>query len=310
VRHGRGLFAIALLLGVSACGDSGTPDVRHVDAVSASTENRMVATSVGAAVDGDEDEDAPGTTTTLPYSTAESRAVSASADTVEAFFDAIRANDFERALQFSTGNALVLVTELRSNARCDVRLDAVESTRPAVAKSAGPGRFETDATAELMFNTGLARSVTSVFVGEVKNGGFRVDDLEVDGRPLEEYVDVGRGSNRASHEVRVQVVDLCVGPGGARGVFRATNESDAEIRPVDAFFRRPDGSRLEFTAGHDSIMAIIPPGGTVEWTFEVHGDDLWNGFVVFSAPDLEGILNDEVVERAFPLIVGSLFSGR
>ena len=253
---------------------------------------------------------AQSTTTLAPYESPEIRAVSNSSDLVLAFFDALAANQFERALSYATGGALDLVNSLKENQICDVRVTSMSRSAPTTAVVSGKARYRTDAKATLGFNTGRTQQITAVYVSEAKNGTFRIDDFDLGSVPLARLLDIGRGANRSKSEVRVETVDLCIGPTKAVATFRALNDSNGPIRPTATFFRRTDGSVAPVTKGVDTILRQpMEVGDTVTWTVEVAGDRLWNGSLVMIAPDLEGKPNGDVVERAWQFVVAPFFSG-
>jgi hypothetical protein len=311
--------AVLALLGTSlllaSCGGD-APESFEVE-VKARTEEvgDGAATDPGAHLDVTESGIAVGevtTTTTLSdYDTdPEARAVSASSDMVPAFFNALRDNDLEQALSFASGNALILVDAIKQNARCGVRIVNMTSAPPTTAKSQGLGLYRTDANATLEFNTGAKQTITGVVLSETKSGGFLVNDFEVGDVTLLRLLDTGRGADRSKSEVRVDTVDMCIGPERAFATFNVLNDSNGPIRPEMTFFRKTNGELLPVTQGAETILGQeMKPGDSVVWTFTIEGTGLWNGSVVMIAPDLEGKPNGDKVERAWQFVAPPFFSG-
>jgi hypothetical protein len=311
VRRDRGGALLMVVAVLTACAGN-PPDVIESSA-GGPVSSAAVGETVGADLEfeGQEIVAPPRSTTTqLPTETPEQRVVSASADVVPAFFDALAANDLDRAAEMASGNALVLVDAIRQNARCGVAITAVTRTPPTISSAASRGVYKTDATASLEFNTGASQHITAVFVGETKQGGFLVDDFELGGVSLLRLLDTGRGANRSKSEVRVDTLDMCIGPNLAFATFSVLNDSNGPINPQTTFFRKTDGELLPITSGADTILSQpMRPGDQVTWQFAVEGEDLWNGSVVMIAPDLEGKPTGDVVERAWQFVAPPFFSG-
>lgn len=302
--------AICLVVVTAACAGN-EPEVLLVsaDGPSASTPDRPSGANLqidgGLVV-------APARSTTTGYvtETPEQRVVSASADVVPAFFDALAANQLDRAISMASGNALVLVDAIRQNARCGVQITTMTRSAPSSASASGRGVYRTDATATLAFNTGAAQTVTAVYVGETKSGGFLVNDFDLGVVPLLRLLDTGRGADRSKSEVRVDTVDMCIGPTRAFATFNVLNDSNGPINPQAVFYRKTNGELLPVTSGTESILnQPMKPGDQTTWQFTVEGEGLWNGSVVMTAPDLEGKPTGDVVERAWQFVAPPFFSG-
>jgi hypothetical protein len=305
---------VSLCLAIAATGCSGdAPEVLNVSAESPdSTRSEADTTGADLQIEGDEVVGPTGSSTApqVAYETAEQRVVSASADVVPAFFDALAANELDRAIRMASGNALVLVDAIRQNARCGVQITSMTRSVPKVATAAGKGLYETDATATLAFNTGASQDITAVYVGETKSGAFLVSDFDLGEVPLLRLLDTGRGANRSKSEVRVDTLDMCIGPNQAFATFNVLNDSNGPINPQTVFYRKTNGELLPLATGAESILTQpMRPGDQVTWEFSVEGEGLWNGSVVMIAPDLEGKPTGDVVERAWQFVAPPFFSG-
>jgi hypothetical protein len=303
--------AIAATVFITACGGN-APDVRRVDAASVD-EVAAPPSSAGAQLEySTEGVIAPDrSTTTVPRAASqEQRVIAASENVVPAFFDALAANELDRALSMASGNALVLVDAIRQNARCGVQITGMTRTPPTTAKGTGKDVYRTDATATLQFNTGASQTITAVYVGGTKRGAYLVNDFDVGNVTLLRLLDTGRGADRSKSEVRVDTVDMCIGPTKAFATFSVLNDSNGPINPQTVFFRTTTGELLPITSGAESILTQpMKPGDTVTWEFSVEGPNLWNGSIVMIAPDLEGKPTGDVVERAWQFVAPPFFSG-
>jgi hypothetical protein len=294
---------------VAACGGN-QPDVRRVSA-DAADDVQPAAVSAGAEleVDGTKIVAPPRSTTTIPpIASQEERVIAASKNVVPSYFDALAANDFDKALELASGNALTLVEAIRQNGRCGVQITGMTRTAPTIAKAVGKDVFHTDATATLDFTSGAHQAITAVYVAGTKRGAYLVDDFDVGTTPLHQLLDTGR-NDRAELEVRASTLELCVGPGVAAARMSVVNESDAPIKPNAVFYRKTTGETVPITTGVETILEPLDPGETTTWDFAVEGSDLCNGSFVIYAPDLEGLATDEMPQRAWPLVVPRFFSG-
>ena len=311
MRRARAVVVAVAALVAGACGGD-RPTVRTVTGVEAPRAPATTQTpGANLIVDGTTVRSAGSATSTLPVAeSVETRAAAVSADVIAAFFDALRAGAYDRATGYASGNALTLIEALRAASVCDVRVVEARSTPPTTAAVVGKATFRTDATGLLAFNTGRTQRITAVMVSEGKNGAFRVDDLEVGSASLSRLLDLGRGPNSLKAEVRVETLQLCVGPARALATFNVVNLSNGQIRPKTVFFRRSDGSTIPLSAGAETVLGQpMQPGDQVTWQFSLNGDRLWNGWLVMTAPDLEGKPTGEVVERSWQLVVAPFFSG-